>query len=343
MTAKRILVVDDEPETLAAMRQILGAEYALIFATSGQEALAVCKRQRPKMVLLDIRMPDMDGYQVCAELKQNEATRDIPVIFVTHMADVGNETAGFDAGAVDYITKPLVPAIVRARVRTHLSLVHASQVDRAYRDTLYMFGNAGHYHDADTGRHIWRMAAYTSALASASGWDDEDATHIELAATLHDIGKIGIPDAILRKPGRLDEQEWAVMKTHSRIGYGILEHGSGPMFRMAAEIALYHHEKWDGSGYPEGLSGTDIPESARLTAVADVFDALTMIRPYKSAWPVDKAVKTMQANAGSHFEPRLIEHFMDILPIIREIKHECDERDEADRNARQAALPRPMA
>ncbi len=188
-----------------------------------------------------------------------------------------------------------------------------------------------------------RMASYTAALAQASGWDEEDTNQIELAATLHDIGKIGIPDAILRKSGRLDAAEWEVMKTHSEIGHGILEHGSGPMFRMAAEMALHHHERWDGSGYPMGLSGTDIPESARLTAVADVFDALTMTRPYKPAWSIDDAVRTIVAESGSHFEPRLVELFMDIMPTIRRIKQECDQRENDERNTRQRELRRPSA
>ncbi|MES1929874.1 two-component system [Salinisphaera dokdonensis CL-ES53] len=327
MTAHQILIVDDEPGNLAALRQILAHDHALIFAANGTEALTACRRHQPKLVLLDIEMPGISGYSVCEQLKRDELTRDIPVIFVTHMSDAGNEAAGFASGAVDYITKPLSPAIVRARVRTHLSLVQASQLDRAYRDALFMFGDAGHYHDPDSGLHIWRMASYTAALARACGWNADDVHLLELAATLHDTGKIGIPNAILSKSGRLTDSEWQIMQTHSRIGYDILAHGSGPMFRMAAEIALYHHEKWDGTGYPVGLSGEAIPECARLTAVADVFDALTTVRPYKPAWPVEDAVQTLIESAGSHFEPRVIERFLNILPEIRRIKDECDAQE----------------
>ncbi len=322
-----ILIVDDEPENLAALRAILRDRHRLIFARSGAEALDACQRHQPKLILLDIDMPDMSGYTVCESIQNEPSTCHIPVIFVTHMADVGNEAAGFAAGAVDYITKPVSAPIVRARVQAHLSLVQASQLDQAYRDALYMFGEAGHYHDPDTGLHIWRMASYSAALAKACGWDDEDVREIELAATLHDTGKIGIPDAILRKPGRLDSREWAIMKTHSRIGHDILVRSSGSMFDMAATIALHHHEKWDGNGYPDGLAGVDIPECARITAVADVFDALTMKRPYKAAWPVERAVQTLRDSAGTHFEPRLIDIFEQILPRILEIKKECDDRE----------------
>jgi cyclic di-GMP phosphodiesterase len=322
-----ILVVDDEPQNLAAMRQILSDEYRLVFATGGAEALAAAHKHSPSLILLDIRMSDMDGYSVCKELKADPRTEDIPVIFVTGLAEVGDEAAGFAVGAVDYIVKPVSPAIVRARVHTHLSLVRASSLEKSYRDAIYMLGEAGHYNDTDTGVHIWRMAAYTRALATACGWDDERSGLIELAAPMHDTGKIGIPEKILRKPGKLDAAEWVVMKTHTQIGHRILTKSEAPVFQMAAEVALRHHERWDGSGYPDGLAGEAIPESARILAVADVFDALTMKRPYKEAWPMDRVTATIQKESGTHFEPRLVELFMGMLPQILEIKAGWDDRE----------------
>ncbi|MFP4075349.1 MAG: HD domain-containing phosphohydrolase [Halochromatium sp.] len=328
--ATSILIVDDEPQSLAAMRQILGDHYRLLFAHNGHEALTAIERCHPALILLDIRMPDLDGYSVCRRLMRDPETESIPVIFVTGMSDVGNEEEGFAAGAVDYIVKPLSPSIVRARVKTHLSLVKSSLLKQSYCDALSMLGVAGHYNDTDTGMHIWRMANYTKALAAACGWTSEDCERLEQAAPMHDMGKIGIPSEILRKPAKLDAAEWAIMQSHTRIGYEILSQSQAPVFRLAAEIALRHHERWDGSGYPDGLAGTAIPESARIVALADVFDALTMHRPYKDAWPVEQALEALSAGSGSHFEPRLVERFERILPQILEIKAGWDAQEDQD-------------
>ena len=317
-----LLIVDDEPANLALLRQILSPDYALAFARNGAEALVAARKHHPALILLDIEMPDMDGYTACRQLKADPLLAPIPVIFVTSLADIGDETAGFEAGAVDYIVKPVSPSIVRARVRTHLSLVSASQLDESYHDAIYMLGEASEFKDTDTGTHIWRMAAYSRALAAASGWDARACQQLELAAPMHDIGKLGIADAILHKPGPLDAAEWSVMQTHSTVGYKILSKSSAPLLQMAATIAHHHHEKWDGSGYPDQLAGEHIPEMARIVAVADVFDALCTVRPYKEIWPLDRVMDTLQSSAGSHFEPRLIEAFKCILPQILTIKDE---------------------
>jgi len=315
-----ILIVDDEPSNLAILRQILSPDYQLVFARSGEEAIRATLKHRPALVLLDIQMPDMTGYAVCKQLKADPRTAEIPVIFVSGLGDTGDEATGFEVGAVDYIIKPVSPPIVRARVRTHLSLVSASQLEHSYQDAIFMLGAAGHHNDTDTGTHIWRMAAYSGALADACGWPAAASRQLELAAPMHDTGKLGIPNAILRKPGKLDATEWEVMKTHSRIGHEILSKSTAPIFKLAAEIALNHHEKWNGAGYPIGLSGEQIPESARIASIADVFDALTMERPYKKAWPVDRAVEAIMAGAGTDFEPRLVDHFTFILPRILSLK-----------------------
>ena len=330
MTNKKILIVDDEPNNLQILRQILNADYSLIFAKNGKEALDAVAKHQPDLVLLDVMMPEMDGYEACQQLKKNPTTQSIPVIFVTAMSDVDDESHGFDMGAVDYITKPVSAPIVLSRVRTHLSLVHVDELQKSQRAAVYMLGEAGHHNDADTGVHIWRMAAYSRAIAKAAGWDEERCDLLELAAPMHDTGKIGIPDAILKKTEKLDADEWEIMKSHSVIGHSILSKGDTPLFKMTAEIALYHHEKWDGSGYPEGLVGEQIPESARIIAITDVFDALTMKRPYKEAWSIDDAVAEIGKGAGGHFDPRMEKIFKGILPELIVIKNNWGSKDQSE-------------
>lgn len=323
---KKILLVDDEPNNLQLLRQILRTTYQLIFAHNGQSALAAVAAHHPDLILLDVMMPDLDGYEVCRRLKTDPLTHDIPVIFVTAMGDVDDEAAGFDVGAVDYIHKPVSPAIVLRRVQTHLSLVHVKELEDSQREAIYMLGAAGHYNDNDTGLHIWRMAAYARAIAEAIGWPVHMAERLELAAPLHDTGKIGIPDGILKAPRKLTAEEWEIMRQHSLIGYEILQCSNSPIFKMAAEIALYHHEKWDGSGYPKGLIGDKIPQSAQIVALADVFDALTMKRSYKEAWSIEASLEEIKANSGTHFNPALTTVFLNILPKILNIKSEWDEK-----------------
>ena len=268
-----ILIVDDEPLNLAAMEAVLNNDYRLLFARTGAEAIAVALKYRISLILLDVQMPGMSGYDVCRHLKADPRTSAIPVIFVTGLTDAGYEEEGFACGGVDYIAKPISSPLLKARVRTHLSLVQASILDRSHRDAIHMLGEAGHFNDTDTGVHIWRMAAYAGAIASAYGLDADACALIELAAPMHDTGKIGIPNAILKKPGKLNAEEWELMKTHSQIGHDILAKSDAPIFQMAADIALHHHERWDGSGYPDRLRGPAIPISARIVALADVFDA----------------------------------------------------------------------
>jgi putative two-component system response regulator len=243
MTNGPILCVDDEPVNLGVLRQALKDEFSLAFASSGAEALMAVKKHRPALVLIDVQMPEMDGYEVCRQLKGSPESEHIPVIFVTSLAEEVDEKAGFDAGGVDYITKPISAPIVRARVRTHLSLVRATTLEDSYRSAIYMLAEAGHYNDTDTGVHVWRMAAYSRALAEAVGWPADRCALLELAAPMHDTGKIGMPDAVLKKPGKLDPAEWEIMRSHARIGYDILRKSNAPVFQLAAEIALNHHEK----------------------------------------------------------------------------------------------------
>lgn len=329
-----ILVVDDKPINLDAMRNILERDYKVIVSRSGADAVATAARHAASLVLLDIQMPGMDGYAACRALKADPRTAHIPVIFVTSLCDSWDEARGFDCGAVDYLTKPVSVLAVRARVRTHLSLVQASRLEKSHRDAISMLGRAGHFNDNDTGVHIWRMATFARELAREAGWSAADGRTLEQAAPMHDMGKLGIPSAILRKPGPLDADEWRVMQTHARIGHEILSESDAPVFRLAAEVALRHHEKWDGSGYPDGLRGQDIPHSARIVAIADVFDALSMRRPYKEPWPIERVVQTLEQGAGRHFDPELLHAFIRILPRIRALQAEWEayEHDQVGRH-----------
>lgn len=323
---KKILIVDDEPNNLNVLKQILKDDYRLMFATNGEKALEVAVKHEPDLILLDIMMPDMSGYEVCEKLQDYPVTDKIPVIFVTAMSEVEDEAKGFDVGAVDYIQKPVSGPIVLRRVQTHLSLVRAHELEENQRAAIFMLGEAGHYNDTDTGVHIWRMSAYARIIAEAAGWNSELCDRLELAAPMHDTGKIGIPDTILKAPRKLTADEWTVMMTHTEIGNRILNMGHNPIFNMAAEIALYHHEKWDGNGYPMGLEGESIPESARIIAIADVFDALTMKRPYKEAWPIEDAISEIKNSSGSHFDPRLVDAFCKVIPDIIIVKEKWDKQ-----------------
>ena len=316
----RLLLVDDEPTNLQVLRHILQADYRLLFATDGERALQVAREQQPQLILLDIMMPGMDGYAVCRALKADPATAGIPVIFITALNDSQDETAGFDVGAVDYITKPVSPPVVRARVRTHLSLVRMDELRETRLQIVQRLGRAAEYKDNETGLHVIRMSHFSQLLALAAGCSPAWAEDLLNAAPMHDVGKIGIPDAVLRKPGPLDADEWATMRRHPEIGAEIIgEHPSG-VLQLAREIALAHHEKWDGSGYPRGLAGEAIPLSARIVAIADVFDALTTRRPYKEPWPVQEAMNHIAAQAGKHFDPALVALFAPLLPQLLEIR-----------------------
>lgn len=302
----KILVVDDEPTNLRVLKQVLQEQYRLMFARSGQEALELVQRDTPQLILLDIMMPGMTGYEVCRLLKADPRTASIPVIFVTALQDELDETTGFEVGAVDYITKPISPAIVRARVHTHLSLVHADELKRSRLQVVERLGRAAEYKDNETGLHVKRMSHYAQLIALAAGCDPIWAEELLHAAPMHDIGKIGIADSVLLKPGRLDDAEMAAMRLHARIGAEIIGDCDSTLLQLAKEVALYHHEKWDGTGYPEGLVAEAIPLSARIVALADVFDALTSKRPYKDAWPVAEAMEYIKSQQGLHFDPMLV-------------------------------------
>jgi len=336
-----LLVVDDVPENITTLAGILRSQYRVIFATSGADALECVRRQPVDLILLDIMMPGMDGYEVCRRLKANLATREIPVIFVTAMGEAGDEAHGLELGAVDFLHKPCHAAIVKLRVQLHLERQNQSlALERLVRDRTHelddtrieivrRLGRAAEYRDNETGMHVIRMSKTSHLLALAAGVSAPQAELLLNAAPMHDVGKIGIPDRVLTKPGPLDPEEWALMKTHPQVGAEIIGDHHSDLLKMARSVALTHHEKWDGSGYPLGLAGEEIPLEGRIVAIADVFDALTSVRPYKRAWSSAEAVAHLRQQSGKAFDPRLLGLFLDLVPEVERIRRQHTDTPDA--------------
>ena len=348
-----LLVADDEPVNLRVLGELLQSRYRVRVANSGGRALQVANSDPPPdLILLDIVMPDMDGYAVLATLRANPATRDIPVIFVTSMGASADEERGLQLGAVDYITKPYQPAIVLARVRTHLELKQArdwlkdqnafleAEVNRRLAENLMIqdasimaLASLASVRDTETGNHLLRTQGYVRALAEQLRGHPRHAAQLTpryinslaKSAPLHDIGKVGIPDHILLKPGRLTPEEWSIMQTHARLGGEAIEAAERDVAQpieflaIAKEITRCHHEKWDGSGYPAGLKGDAIPLSARLMALADVFDALSTRRPYKESMSMAQVTEMIVAGRGQHFDPDVVDAFLAVRERFAEI------------------------
>jgi putative two-component system response regulator len=328
-----VLVVDDTPFNIDVLRGVLSSSCVLKVATNGEKALTLAQSSpQPDLVLLDVMMPGMDGYEVCRRLKRNEDTRHIPVIFVTSMSEVEDEKRGFEAGGVDYITKPVSPPLVQARVATHLKLyaherhltelvkARTRELEETRLEVIRRLGRAAEFKDDETGQHVIRMSHYVRLLAEAIGLPSAEVEVFFHAAPMHDIGKIGIPEAILLKPGKLTPEEWEVMKRHPAIGAGIIGRHTNALLETARIMALTHHEKWDGSGYPRGLKGEGIPLAGRIVAIADVFDALSSARPYKQAWSIEDSMAFIEQHAGSHFDPTLVERFKATLPEVLKVR-----------------------
>jgi putative two-component system response regulator len=329
-----VLIVDDIPHNISLLNAALIDDYVIKVATRGKHAIDICQSMPVDIILLDVMMPEMDGFETCRHLKEDPRTRSIPIIFVTARGEVQDEAMGFACGAVDYITKPIQASIVRARVKTHLALYdqnraleylvqeRTAELNKSHLEILHRLGSAGEYRDNETGLHIVRVCHYSRILAQAFGLPESEAELLYNAATLHDVGKIGIPDSILFKPGKLDAAEWQIIQSHCEIGFKIIGPQQNNLLKTAAVVALTHHEQWDGSGYPQGLKGSDIPLFGRIVAVADVFDALTCERPYKRAWPVAEAVKEIISCRDRHFDPQVVAAFLRVVPEISTVQQQ---------------------
>jgi putative two-component system response regulator len=357
-----VLVVDDSPDNLSLMGDLLKDEFKVKVATNGEKALRLARSDAPPdLILLDIMMPGMDGYEVCSRLKSDAGTRNIPVIFITARTETEDEKHGLELGAVDYIIKPISPPIVIARVQTHLKLKAAAdflrdqnlfleqEVERRTREvravqevTILALASLAETRDNDTGKHLRRTQFFVRALALKlkdhprfrDYLTDANIAMLFKSAPLHDIGKVGIPDHILLKPGNLSPEEFEIMKAHTTIGRDALEQAERMLgtkvefLETAKEIALSHQEKWDGTGYPQRLSGDDIPISARLMAVADCYDALISRRAYREGFPHEKVAQMIQEGRGSHFDPDITDTFLEIQDEFRDIALQYADSDD---------------
>lgn len=354
----RILVIDDENFFLDLLAETLSGDYQVSLAKNAVAGLARANgRARPDLILLDISMPGMDGYQTIVELKKNPLTRDIPVIFLTARQRPEDELRGFELGAADYITKPISLPVLHARVRTQLAISRKrSALEELVRERtrelectkdaiVFSMGEMAEARDQETGRHLLRCRAYVRLLAEqlarlpdySQRLDEKVIDAFARAAPLHDIGKIAVPEAILRKPGPLSDEEWVIMRQHPERGRRIIDRaekqiGSTQFIQVAREIAWAHHEKWDGSGYPRGLKGEEIPLSARLMAVADVYDALISKRCYKDARPHEVAVQSILEGSGSHFDPLVIDAFAKVQQLFDETAQRLKDDESDDDN-----------
>jgi len=321
-----VLIVDDSPESIDVLRGVLGVDYRVCVAINGARALEIAPTVKPDVILLDVMMPGMDGYETCKRLKAIADVAPIPVIFVTTMGETNDQLHGLELGAVDYVTKPFVASLVRSRVRTHVSLYrHCTQLQRMVDlrtqellntrlEIIRRLGRAAEYRDNETGMHIMRMSHITRLLALAHGLGADKAEILFQASPMHDVGKIGTPDHVLLKPSKLNEEEWELIKKHTTMGAAIIGEHPSELMETARIVALYHHERWDGTGYPAGLMREAIPIEARIVALADVFDALQSVRPYKQGWTIEQTLQYISDNSGTHFDPALVTTFFRILP-----------------------------
>ncbi|SCA55336.1 Response regulator receiver modulated metal dependent phosphohydrolase [Candidatus Terasakiella magnetica] len=340
----KILVVDDNPSNVLLLEALLQQEdyHNISSTTDPTQVRSLHEENDFDLILLDIQMPRMNGFEVMEQLKEHHAQDDyLPVLVLTAQTDMETRLRSLDLGARDFVTKPFQHAEVLQRIHNSLEIRHLYKQQKEYSHTLEekvheataelrksqldiirCLGRAGEYRDNETGEHVIRMSKSCQALALACGLSERHAEQILYASPMHDVGKIGIADNILLKPGKLTPEEWKTMQTHAQLGAGILADNESETVQLARTIALSHHEKWDGTGYPNGLSGEDIPMEGRIAAICDVFDALTSWRPYKKAWTVDEAIAFLNENAGTHFDPNLVPKFVEILPQVLEIRDE---------------------
>ena len=338
-----VVIVDDQPSTRTMLRHIvedIGPQIAAHDFSEPEQALIWCESNRLDLLLLDYRMPGMDGLELAKAFRVPLRNRDVPIVLVTVVGDEPVRQAALDAGVIDFMTKPIRARELRSRCRNLLQLrqqsesvkqralsleqrllASMSEVEERERETLSRLARAIEFRDAGTSAYLERMSHVAGLIAENLGLPEDQARTIELAAPLHDIGKIAIPDAVLMKPGPLDDDERRLMQQHPRIGYQLLQDSQNRFIQVGAQIALRHHEHWNGRGYPDGLAGEEIPIEARVVTVADVFDALLSPRPYKEPWSIDKALEFIGSQRGKMLDPACVDALMDNLPALH---HICD-------------------
>jgi len=327
---KTILVVDDTELNVNTLMDLLEDKYDMLASLDGESALEIVEEEDIDLILLDIMMPGIDGFEVCKRLKANPKSRAIPIIFITAKTDDASIEKAYEIGGVDYITKPFRAREVLSRIKNHLALSEQShileqmvqektqelqdlnkEIEDTQKEVVFTMGAIGERRSKETGNHVKRVALYSELLARYYGLEEREINLLKEASPMHDIGKVAIPDAILNKPARFTPQEFEVMKNHAVLGYEMLNHSKREMLKTAAIVTYEHHEKWDGSGYPRGLKGENIHLYGRITALADVFDALGSARVYKEAWSDEKIFQLFKEERGHHFDPKLIDIFFD--------------------------------
>jgi len=347
-----ILLVDDQPQNIDLLEARLAPEgYGVVKAACGEEALEKLAGNLVDLMLLDVMMPGMDGFEVTRRVRSDSFNRGLPIILLTALTETEHRVKGIEAGCDDFISKPVDKMELLARVRSLLKVKAYNDLMESYRkdlesevssrtadlkramedikaaslETIYRLSVAAEFKDRETGAHIRRMSRYSAAVAKRMGLDDATVETILHAAPMHDVGKIGIPDSVLLKPGRLDADEWEIMKQHTLIGASILRGSDADVIRMGESIAHSHHERWDGAGYPDGLKGEEIPLTSRVAAIADVFDALTSRRPYKEPFGMEESIGMIKGGRGSHFDPDVVDAFMAVSAELFQIRMECTE------------------
>jgi putative two-component system response regulator len=336
----KILIVDDETTSVRLLKKILTeAGYTNIYSTRDPDKVQkLYQSVKPDLLVLDLHMPHMEGFKIMDQLRAIEKDDYLPILVISQERNRVIQFSALEAGAKDFLVKPYdsIEVILRIRNFLEVRMLHKQireqnklleqrvreRTEELYQtqiDVIQRLSRAVEYRDSETGTHTMRMAQYSYSLALALDMTPEECEVISTASSLHDVGKIGIPDRILQKPGKLTPEEWEIMKTHTTIGSELLAGSNSKFLKLGQEIALTHHEKWDGSGYPRGLKKEKIPLAGRICGLCDVFDALTSKRPYKEPWPIDDALKEIKQGAGQHFDPKLVEFFFQILPQIRRI------------------------
>lgn len=357
-----VLCIDDSPDLLALMEKALGSDYQVITADDPGAGIQMAFGEpRPDLILLDIEMPQVNGFEVCRALKGETLTAEIPVIFLTSKHEAQAQVEGFQAGAVDYIAKPINATVLRARVRTHVALANQRlelermvqartvQLDHTRSEVIRRLARAMEFHESSAvGNRVMRLGHYAKLISQAAGAKPDVAEMMHKAAPLHDVGKLGVPAEILRKTEKLTVPDWERVRRHPQLGAEIIGEHDDPLLKLARQLALTHHERWDGSGYPQGLKDEAIPWAGRVMAIVDAFESMTSTQFYRDPIPVERAAEEIIKGAGTQFEPKLVEAFKKALPVMKKVRETYSDQlgdlinlDFAKTGAQPVAKPKP--